>query len=419
MNRLASSARELQACHIKTACRRARAASSLFPALVLLANPTNGQESEGYTSGALTFIPRLALRAVQNDNIYTIPADAIGSFIFIQAPELLLRIDPGQHRLELEYAGEFGQYSEDSDDDFADHRFRAAALLDLNTRHKLDISGDLIEGHEDRGSGLTRSEAPTDDGFPQKPDEYSDRLANISYRFGADDATGRIELDLGARKREYNNNRDRTAFFDRSQDIAAAAFYYRFRPGTYLVFDLQRKDVVYEEQRPGEAGRDGQELRLRAGLTWEPTGKTRGRVSVGQVRKEFDDRARPEFKDISWRADVRWSPRTYSHIDFQTSREPVETLGDGDFMDTRVHRLTWQHDWNDSWQTRLGARIRNEDFVGTERQEQMTEWTFDLGYRIRRWLTIEIGAAQQSSDSSIESLEYDLTVYRLGVQFAP
>ena len=404
---------------MKVAFRSPGYASFLLFALALVASPVNGQESDGYTSGALTFKPRLGLHAIQNDNIYTTQADEIDSLILMQTPGLLLEVDPGQHRFEFEYAGEFAQYNEGSDDNYAEHRFSAAAFLDLNTRHKLDVAGNIFDGHEDRGSGLSRSAAPEESGFPSQPDEFSDRSAQIAYRFGAADATGRLEFGLGTRNREYDNNRGRTAFFDRSQDIATAAFYYQFRPGTYLVFDAQSKDVAYDERRPGQASRDGQELRFRAGLTWEPTGKTRGRISIGHIRKDFDDQARPEFTGISWQADVRWSPRTYSHLDFRTSREPVETLGDGDFMDTRAHRLTWSHDWSDYWQTLVGLRIRDEDFVGTERQEEMTEWTFDLGYRIRRWLTIEIGAARQSTKSPIESLEYDLTIYRFGIKFAP
>ncbi len=404
---------------MNTACATVNLASIPLLALGLLCAAAHGQEPAGFTSGALTFKPRLGLEVVRNDNIYTTPSDEIESTVLVQKPGLLIEVEPGRHRFELEYSGEFGQVDEDSTDDYDDHRFVVSALFDLGARHNIRVRGNYFDGHENRGSGLSRSETPTDDQFPVEPNEYNDRTAEVYYRFGASEATGRVEIGLGSRNREYDNNRSQTEFYDRSQDFANAAFFYRFRPGTYLVFDVQRKDVDYDVLRPGRASRDGEEMRYRAGVTWEPTGKTRGRASIGHVRKKFDDPARPDFSGISWEADIRWSPRTYSHFDFQTAREPVETLGEGDFMDTHTHRLTWSHDWSDSWQTRLGGQLQDEEFVGTERQEDLVEWSFDLRYRIRRWLTLGIGATMQSANSTIDSLEYDVTIYRIGIEFAP
>lgn len=378
-----------------------------------------GQEADGYVFGIFSLKPRVGLYVTSNDNIYTTPDEKSDSLIFQQTPELLLEIDPGQHRFELGYAGSYGLYERDTDDNYLDHRLSAAAFLDLGIRHKLDLSAGTFLGHEDRGSGLTRSAAPGDTGFPPKPDEFSDGSAAIEYRFGAPDSTGRIELGLGTRSLEYDNNRERTRFFDRSQDVATAAFYYQFRPGTFFVVDAQHKDVSYDEQRLNEPRLDGQEVRLRAGLTWEPTGSMRGRISVGRVSKDFDDPTRPEFSGISWQADVRWSPRTYSHFDLQTSREPVETIGDGDFIDNRAFRITWTHDWSDLWLTKVRMSVRDEDFVGSERKEELTELTFELGYRIRRWLTLGFELERRSTDSTINALEYDQTIYRLGMEIAP
>ena len=387
--------------------------------LSLLSSPALSQETEGYTSGIFTFKPRVGVYLNDNDNIYTTPDETVDSLIFQQTPELMIEIDPGLHRFELGYAGTYGQYERNSDDNYFDHRLSAAAFLDLGIKHKLDLSAVAFDGHEDRGRGLTRAAAPGDDGFPPAPDEFGDRSADIEYRFGAPNATGRLEVGLGTRSHVYDNNRDRTQFFDRSQDLATAAFYYQFRPGTFFVVDFQHKDVEYDVQRTNEPNLDGQEVRLRGGFIWELTGTTRGRISVGQVSKDFDDQVRPKFTGISWQVDARWSPRTYSHFDFQTSREPVETIGDGDFIDNRTYRVTWTHDWSELWLTKVGLRERSEDFVNSERQEDLSELTFELGYRIRRNLTLLFEVSRQSTDSTINSLEYDQAVYRFGVEFVP
>ena len=404
---------------MKTSRELKRAALLSLCGIGTLSGAAFSQESDGYSSGIFTLKPRVGLHFTSNDNIYTTPDQKFDSLIFQQTPELMVEIDPGQHRFELGYAGAYGLYERDTDDNYMDHHLSAAAFLDLGIRHKLDVSADAFLGHEDRGSGLTRGAAPGDNGFPPRPDEFTDRSAEIEYRFGAPDSTGLIELGLGTRNLEYDNNRERTRFFDRSQDIATAAFYYQFRPGTYFVVDAQHKDVSYDEQRLNEPRLDGQEVRLRAGLTWEPTGSTRGRISVGRVRKDFDDPTRAEFTGISWQADVRWSPRTYSHFDLQTSREPAETIGDGDFIDNRAYRVTWTHDWSDLWLTKARVSVRDQDFVGSERNEELTELTFELGYRIRRWLTLGFELERSSTASTINALEYGQMIYRLGMEIAP
>lgn len=389
--------------------------------LSLLAGTSLGQEdeSEGYTSGMVTLKPSIGLHILRNDNIYTTPNSAVSSQVLVQSPALTVEINPGRHKFEFEYQGEFGQFEKDSENDYTDSLLRAFASFDLGTRHELDLSASLVDDHEDRGSGLSRAAAPGTGGFPPRPDEFNDRNASATYRFGAADATGRIELGLATTDREYENNRNRTSVFDRSESSAMGAFFYRVRPGVDLVLDAQAKDIEYDEERIGQPGRDGQQLRLRAGVTWEPTGQTRGRIRVGRIEKEFDDPGRSTFSGISWQADLRWSPRSYSHIDLLTSREPVETIGDGDFMDSRTHRLTWSHEWSDLWESRIGFRIRDEDFVGIDRKEEMTEWSFNLDYRLRRWVFLQFGVALQSTDASQESLEYDQTIFQLGVRLAP
>lgn len=378
-----------------------------------------GQESTGYTSGAITYRPSLGVFLVNNDNIYSTSTGEVSSSIFVQEPGLLMDIKPGQHRFELEYQGEYGQYSEDSTDDYADHLFAARSFLNMGARHQLDADASLLKTHEERGRGLSRGEGPGDSGFPPEPDEYTDRDLNALYKFGAQGARGRIELSAGSQKREYDNNRSVTQFYDWTRNYAGAAFYYGFRPGTYLVLDGLTRNVSYATDRPGQPTRDGKERRVRVGVTWEVTGKTRGRLSVGHIKKDFDNPARPEFSGVSWEGDVRWSPRTFSTFNFRTARQPQETIGQGDFIDSRTHRISWTHNWSDAWQSNAAYSIRKDEFVGTNRTEDLKQFRVSLLYQMRRWLGLEAGLSRESNTSSIGLLEFDAMVYRFGLVIAP
>lgn len=393
--------------------------STLTGLLALSSGVSLSQESTGYTSGAITFKPTLGLYAVSNDNIYSTSSGEVSSTIFSQEPGLMLDINPGRHHFELEYEGAYGQYSEDSADNYADHLFAGRAFLDLGIRNKLDFAASILSTHEDRGSRLSRGLMPGDIDFPAEPNEYSDRELSADYRFGAERARGRIDLSIGSQKREYDNNRNVTQFYDWTRDFVGIAFYYGFRPGTYIVLDGLTRDVSYETARPGQASRDGDERRVRIGVTWEATGKTRGKLSVGHIRKDFDNPLRPRFSGVSWEADVRWSPRTFSTINLRTTRQPQETTGQGDFIDTRTHTISWTHNWSDSWKSDMGYLISNEKFVGTARTEELKQFDLSLLYQMRRWLGVEAGLSRESNTSSLGLLEFDATVFRFGFLIAP
>lgn len=405
-----------------TSILEAKGAADIFVAATLLiavfSGPARGEESNGIARGIFTFKPMLGVYAIHDDNIYTTPESAVDSRIFLLNPSLLVEIEPQQHRFELEWGGKLGQY-EDSVDDYADRLLAGRAFLGLGLRHKLDFAASIFNGHQNRGSGLSRGSGPLDADFPTEPHEYEDTELDAAYRMGAKGARGRVELRVGSLEREYETSRLVDRQYDRTAEFASIAFFYGFSSTAYFVLDARRKNIDYVQESAGQPSRDGLERRVRAGATWEISGKTTGRVSIGQTRKEFDNPSRGSFSGVSWEADVRWSPREYSYFDLNASDEPQETIGNGDFMDVKTYQLSWTHDWSDSWQSRIAVRLLDEKFVGTTREEEMSEWQIEVLYQMRRWLAFRAGVVRRSNDSSINSFEFDSTVYSIGLEIAP
>lgn len=56
---------------------------------------------------------------------------------------------------------------------------------------------------------------------------------------------------------------------------------------------------------------------------------------------------------------------------------------------------------------------------GTTREKEMSEWQIEVRYQMRCWLAFRAGIIRQSNDSSITSLEYDSTIYSIGVEMEP
>lgn len=374
-----------------------------------------GQDDAMIQSGAFSLHPLLGLYAEHDDNIYTTPDNEIESWNYVISPGLLMEVQPSRQKFELEYDGEIGIYEKDTNDNYDDHMFAARAFLDLGIRHKLDIGGRILKGHDARGDGLTREADPESELFPPEPDEFTFNEIRGEYRFGANQARGRVDLELGSRDRDFDNNRDRTQFFDRTEDFAGIAFNYRFRPKAFLVLDASTKDLEYTIERPG-GSLAGTEKRYRLGLTWDLTGKSIGRIRFGRVEKEFDDGLRPRFTGTSWEVDIRWLPRSYSYFDLKSSREPQETLGDGDFIDMQSYELAWTHNWSDSWQSQLSVALEDENFVGVEREEELTRLRLDVRYQMRRWLRLVFGVEDRSNSSPVPGLEYDAMMFMLGAE---
>ena len=75
----------------------------------------------------------------------------------------------------------------------------------------------------------------------------------------------------------------------------------------------------------------GDETRYFVGATWEAMAATTGTVKLGQLKKDYDS-SRPSYSEFAWEGLVTWMPRTYSKLDFYSSRQPMESTGVGDYI---------------------------------------------------------------------------------------
>lgn len=351
-----------------------------------------------------------------DDNLFTTPAPEFDSWITVETLGLLLSAEPGQHLLQVEYNGEFAQYQDSSDDDYDDHQLEARGYFVLGQRGELDLIGAFEQGHEMRGSGLTEGVGPESVLFPEKSDEYDSLNFRGKFRFGADNASGKLQFEAGHHDLEYQNNDDRTQFFNRDWNFVGGAYFHRISEKTFLVFDARVTDIGYDTARPTEPRPDNTENRYQLGVTWETTARTMSVAKVGFLAKNFDDNARKDFSDLSWEVDIRWSPRTYSHFDFRTAREtdePISLLVD--YIDRKWFTLTWSHEWNQAWASSVTAGYRTEDYIGTAREQDRNWLGFTLNYQMRPWLGWYLGADVTTQDSKISQFEFDGNVFKIGL----
>jgi hypothetical protein len=342
-----------------------------------------------------------------DDNIFASDANKKGSFGTIVSPSIRAELRPrGGHSLGLTYLGNFVRYADSNADNFDVHQLRADGNLIFTTRARLALEGHYIESVDRRGT--------TDRPVGTEPDKWEAKGASGKFVYGAPGARGRIDVEAGYRDRTYKSNRDVTAPFDYEVKYVGGAFYWRFMPKTSLLFEARQSMLDY-----ASSDQSSDERLLAVGVTWEATAQTTGIFRIGQLRKEFDAPGREGYTGLSWQGSVRWSPRTYSNVDFTTAQHTTESTGFGDYTLSRAAFVNWTHNWTSRMQSAVRAGYRNDDYrgagVAVERDEDTVTAGAGLQYQFRRWLRFEGRYDHVRRSSNIPGEEYNRNIFMFTV----
>lgn len=370
------------------------------------------------TRGPLSFEPLIDVELSYDDNIFRSAADEVDSWVTRLKPILNTEIDADGQVYTFSYDGNYGFYSNGSDDNYDDHEFYVGADLNFNYRNQLNLGATYTLGHEDRGTGITEGMDPNNP-IVDSPIELDTAKLDAEYTLGSTESTNRLVLAGRYADIQYQNYPDLTRFLSRDESRAGATYYYRVRPATSLLAEVIVYDVSYDLTRPGTASLDSKSTRYRVGTTWDITEQTSGTVKIGQVDRNFDDNTREDFSAFDWDVTIRWSPRSYSHIDLVTARPVREAYGGGaDFIDTELYAAHWTHDWTERLESRLGATYLKEVFEGSVREQDTVRYDMALTHEWRHWLSFELGASFSDRDSNIDRLMYERTVFWLSASFS-
>lgn len=380
----------------------------LLPAITRPVLALEGKADEGRV-----IQPSLGVRYDLDSNIYDSSNSEIQSWIGIVTPTILF--STAQQRYTLLYEGEYGRFFEESADNYADHVVSGVAQFQVGSRGHVEFVAEAEKGHRDRGSDQTEGLDPSSPFFPTEPDEFDRNKWGLKFRYGADGNRGRLRFGFGGSERDNTNNRERTRFFDYQTHYGNVGLSLLFHQRTAVVLDAVFTDIRYKSTRPGEASLDSEDWRYLMGLVWKATAKTVGSIRLGIQQRRFDDPALAKTSNPSWEVDLRWSPREYSYFDFSTSRVNEETLIEGSFVDTIVYNVAWTHEWKRGLESFVSWTQRDAEYIGSERDQTLSEYTLGLRYPQGRILTWEANYTQRSRDSRLSNLVYDGNMLSIGI----
>lgn len=356
--------------------------------------------------GPLRLIPTLELKQGYDDNLFYRAANAQASSYTIVSPSLRLEGRSGQLRFDLTLSADQGRYHASPADAYTDSAIVANAEFTFSARAGLKLRGEYKHGHDGRGS--------TDRTASATPDEWDNAGVEGVFRYGAQGAQGRIEVDSAAYARRYTNNATTTAQSDRNTTQLGGAFYWRVMPKTEALVNAQVRRIDYLQST---STLDSTEQRYYFGLKWEATAATTGIAKIGRLTKTFDSGARRNISDTSWDVGVRWSPRTYSVFDLLSSKQTSESSGVGDTILSTNYSLGWSHAWSTRLRTQAFTSYRIDSFQGTGVTREDTNKSIGLKvvYDFRRWLRLGAEFTHSERDSTSPGSDYRRNLFLLTV----
>ena len=351
-------------------------------------------------------VPTVTLGQRYYDNYLYQSADEIETGETVLSSKLGLGLERSNTRFNAGLTLDAGRFSENDADDYDDYGASAVLASQFTLRNLVRVNYSVLNTHERRGTGYS-------EGRPLalgQPDTLRQTRYGILYRYGANTAKGRVELEATQYEVEYTSREDVTAARNRASPGVRGAFFLRMGGATDALIEVRQVKTEYDITPSGQVlgTYDSNSERYYLGVDWRVTGKSEGSLRFGQAIKDFDSPLREDNSSFSWELTASWSPKTYSTLTFATSRAPIETNGTGNYIDARTYELDWKHLWSPRMKTTLGLDYRDEDYVGSDigRSQAITGVTLSADYELRRWFDVGIAFRLADKSATIEQYEY-------------
>ncbi len=317
--------------------------------------------------------PSLFAGIGHNDNLLSGPATAalVSSSVLNLVPGVVAEMKTHGDRYTLSYLGNYSRYASSSIDDYDHHDLFLAGDNTFTNRTHLGWKVGYLNNSDPRGA----TDRPSLPGAG--PDLWHSSNVSGTFAYGAAQATGRLELETSLQDKRYLTNRLYTASSDADIAMVSGRFFYRVMPKTSLVFEVRNTHYYYIQDT---LSNDNTERRYYVGVTWQATAATSGTFKVGRLNTDFTAVNHADYSGASWEGGIRWSPLTYSTVDFTTSKSTANTTsaGSGSYVLNTSTNVMWNHKWASYIASRVSLGLLTSDYVGANRKDDTK--TYGLGF---------------------------------------
>ena len=292
-----------------------------------------------------------------------------------------------------------GTYFDSADDNYLDGQLQAGGDWTVSRRVGLKVQAEYDRGHDARGG--------VDRGLGTEPDTWNNTGVKGTFRYGREEARGRIEVDAAYHTKRYDQFSLTEKTEDKNTAEIGAAFFHRLQPKTEVFVEGRYANTDF---RLDTSTRDNQAYHLRGGVIWNATAKTTGIAKLGYTSKKFDAAGMEDFSGLDWRLEARWQPVERDRFDVYTARHADDSTGLGNYNLATDYGVSWNHDWTPRIHSSLKTMYSDLEYGGYQRDDKSWNYSLGLEYAYAQWLKFGGEASFSKRDSSVIAKDYDRSI---------
>jgi hypothetical protein len=372
-------------------------------------------QPQGVPFGSFVLVPTLNVKTVSDDNIYGLSSNEVSSFSQILNPNLAFIAQDRLNVYRAVYNLNAASYANDSNDSYADQSFDLSAHLEPSVRLRFDSGLAYRMLHDDRGSGRTSGQGLTAILASGEVDKYDVASIRGGVEYGAATARGLIVFTVDMSQKRYA--RDFVAF-GRDNDTLSSLLGLRARvmPKTTLLVDYEYTDTNYKTDLVKGGTADTQDNRILAGVSWENTAQTTGKLRLGQGKRAIE--AGADINKFTWDLGVIWKPVVLDTININGGARASDATAPYTSVENTNYSLSWTHDWLDRFNTTISLGSSKDDYKGVTpaRSDDSKNYGLSANYQMRRWLTFNAGINVTDRSSNAAGFANKRNVMSVGAQ---
>ncbi len=372
--------------------------------------------------GTFVLVPTVSLKTVSDDNIYNLSSGGeVSSFSQILNPNLAFIAQDRLNVYKAVYNLNAAGFANDSNDSYADQTFDLSAHIESSDRLRLDGGLAYKMLHDDRGTGVTSGLGLATILASGEVDKYDVTAVRGGVEYGAKSARGLMVLNADMNQKRYS----RATSVNRDNDTLNALLGLRARimPKTTALIDYEYSDTNYKTDIVKGGTADTQDARILAGLTWENSAQTTGKLRLGQGKRQVDGGA--DINKFTWDLGVVWKPVALDTININGGARASDASGNYVSVENANYSLSWTHDWLDRFNTTVSLGSSKDDYTvkpgvvgAVARNDDTKTYGVAANYQMRRWLTFNAAINVNDRSSNQANFDSKRNVMSVGAQIS-
>jgi hypothetical protein len=388
---------------------------------ILLRRRTAAEEDAfaqvGMRAGAFIVSPAIEVTGGYDTNPARAPGGRASSLLTV-APELLAKSDWERHEVTVNLRGSYTAYGETPELDRPAVDGKIAGRLDVTRDTSLLGEGTLIVGTDNPGSpnvqaGLSR--------FPI--------FTTLGGSFGIGQRFNRLEVTAKAtaERTEYQDSHftDGTTETNHDRDFnryaALVRVSYDLMPGIKPFveggYDLRDHDEQFD--RFG-IERDSTGWTLKAGSSFSFARALTGEFAVGYLERDYKDPSLQKLQGISFDASLIYALTALTNVKLTAQTVAGETTVPGTAgILTRTAGAEVEHTFRRWLIGSLKFNYGYDDYVGSPRKDNRYAVSASLIYKLNRMMQVKGEVREEWLRSSVAGVDYNASVFLLGMRLQP